>query len=45
VLSTQDVSNFAGGEYLVYNVSGDIDIRITNLNPYSNAVLNGLFLG
>lgn len=43
VLDTEDASNFTNGEYLVWNVSGDIQIRITNLN--SNAVLNGLFLG
>jgi hypothetical protein len=28
----------------VWNVSGDIEIRIINLNSSSNAVLNGLFL-
>jgi hypothetical protein len=28
----------------VWNVSGDIEVRITNLNNSSNAVLNGLFL-
>jgi hypothetical protein len=45
VLNTQPVSNFSGGEYLVWNVSGDIQIKITNLNKNSNAVLNGLFIG
>jgi hypothetical protein len=44
VLSTQNASSFAKGEYLVWNVSGDIQIKITNLNSNSNAVLNGLFL-
>jgi hypothetical protein len=43
VLSTETVSNFSNGEYLVWNVSGDIEIKITNLNSSSNAVLNGLF--
>jgi hypothetical protein len=45
VLSTENVSNFANGEYLVWDVSGDIAVRITNLNSSSNAALNGLFLG
>jgi hypothetical protein len=44
VLNTQTVSNFSNSEYLVWNVSGDIQIKITNLNSASNAVLNGLFL-
>ena len=45
VLSTETASNFSNGEYLVWNVSGDIEVRITNLNSNSNAVLNGLFFG
>src|SRR5262249_46127723 len=32
VLSTQNVSNFQNGEYLVWDVSGNITIKITNLN-------------
>jgi arylsulfate sulfotransferase len=45
VLSTETVSNFQNGEYLVWNVSGDVEVRITNLNGNnSNAVLSGLFL-
>jgi hypothetical protein len=43
VLSTQNASNFGNGEYLVWNVSGNIQIKITNLNNNTNAVLNGLF--
>jgi hypothetical protein len=45
VLSTQTASDFDNGEFLVWNVSGNIQIRITNLNSASNAVLSGLFLG
>jgi len=45
VLDTRSASNFSNGEYLVWNVSGDIQIRITNLNSSSNAVLDGLFFG
>jgi hypothetical protein len=45
VLNSQTVSSFSTGKYLVWNVSGDIQIKITNLNSASNAVLNGLFIG
>jgi hypothetical protein len=38
------VSNFGNGEYLVWNVSGDIQIRITSTDSFGSAVLSGLFL-
>jgi hypothetical protein len=44
VLSTQSASSFSNGEYLVWNVSGDIEVKFTNTNSSSNAVLSGLFL-
>ena len=44
VLDTESVSNFSNGEYLIWNVSGNIQIKITNLNSNSSAVLDGLFL-
>jgi hypothetical protein len=44
VLSTQSVSGFSTGEYGVWNVSGDIEVKITNTNSSSNAVLSGLFI-
>jgi hypothetical protein len=44
VLNTQSVSNFGNGEYLVWNVSGDIQIRITSQDSFGSAVLSGLFL-
>ena len=43
VLDSETVSNFQNGEYLVWNVSGKINIRVTNLNGPANAVLSGLF--
>ncbi len=43
VLTTQNVSNFGNGEYLVFNISGNVDIQFTNLNTELNAVLGGLF--
>jgi hypothetical protein len=42
-LDTRNVSAFAGGRYLVWNVRGHVIVRITNTNPYSNAVLGGIF--
>ena len=42
VLSTQTASNFSNGEYLVWNVSGDVEIRFTDLTGPS-ADLSGLF--
>jgi uncharacterized repeat protein (TIGR01451 family) len=44
VLNTQSVSTFGSGEYLVWNVSGDIQIRITSTDSFGSAVLSGLFL-
>jgi hypothetical protein len=38
------LNSFYNGAWLVWNVSGNITITVTNLNPVSNAVLNGLFL-
>ena len=43
VLDTRSVSSFVAGEYLVWNLSGHVTLRITNLNGNSNAVMSGLF--
>jgi ELWxxDGT repeat protein len=43
VLDSRTVSHFQGGEYLVYNVSGDVTITFINDGP-QNAVLSGLFI-
>ena len=45
VLNSQTMSGFQNGKYLVWNVTGNVTILVTNLNPNSNALLNGLFLG
>ena len=42
VLDTETISNFWGGDYLEWTVSGDVVIKITNLAS-PNAVLSGLF--
>jgi len=44
VLSTQSVSNFTNGVYLVWNLSGHIKITITCTGGV-NAVASGLFFG
>src|SRR5437773_8120634 len=41
--STQNMSNFHNGEYLVWQLSGHVQIRVSNLNPSANPVLSGLF--
>ena len=44
VLSSQNVTSFNGGQYLVWDVKGHIIIRLTQTGSY-NAVLSGLFFG
>jgi hypothetical protein len=45
VLDTRTISKFQNGVHLTWNVTGNVTIRVTNLNPGSNAVLSGLFFG
>ena len=45
LLDSEAISGFQGGEYLVWNVSGDVVFQVVNLNSSSNAVINGLFFG
>jgi hypothetical protein len=42
VLNSQTAGNFGGGEYLVWNISGHVQIRVTDLAG-PNAVVSGLF--
>ena len=42
VLDSRTVSSFTGGQYLVYNVTGHVQFRITNVAG-ANPVLNGIF--
>jgi hypothetical protein len=42
VLSTQTLNSFQGGEYLSWDISGNVVIKVTNLGP-ANAVVSGLF--
>ena len=45
VLDSRAVSSFSGGQFLVWNLSGHVVIRITNTNGAANAVVSGLFFG
>lgn len=43
VLDTRSISNFSGGQYLIWNLSGHVIIRISNGAGSPNSVLSGLF--
>jgi hypothetical protein len=45
LLDIRSVASFVPGEYLVWNLSGHVILRVTNTNPSSNAVVSGLFFG
>src|SRR5262249_23830615 len=44
-LNSQTVASFASGQYVVWNVAGHVQFRVTNLVGGSNAVISGLFFG
>jgi hypothetical protein len=44
VLSTQDVTDFTGGKYVVFNISGDVKVSFINDPGSLNTVLSGIFL-
>jgi hypothetical protein len=44
VLATQSASNFSGGKYLIFDVTGQVQLQFTNTSG-PNAVLSGLFFG
>jgi methionine-rich copper-binding protein CopC len=44
LLNTQTVSNFVGGEYLTWNVSGNVQFQVT-CEAGPNAVVSGVFVG
>ena len=45
VLDTHNVSSFAAGQYLVWNIKGHVIFQVVNTNGNSNAVLSGIFFG
>ncbi|HTS51480.1 MAG TPA: hypothetical protein VMH05_26210 [Bryobacteraceae bacterium] len=44
VLDTRSITNFSGGIYLVWNLSGHVTLKITDVSGV-NAVLSGIFFG
>lgn len=42
VLDTRTLNNFTGGVYVVWDISGNVKLRVTNLGP--NAVASALFV-
>jgi len=43
-LDTRTVSNFSGGLYLTWNITGHVQITATAINP-PNSVISGIFFG
>ena len=43
VLDTETLNSFQNGKYLSWDVSGNVTIKVTNLNPSTNAVVSGIF--
>ncbi len=44
VLDSRSLSNFQGGQYLVWNLKGHLKLRVTRMSG-ANAVISGLFFG
>ena len=45
VLDARDLNDLAAGVYLSWTINGRVQIRVTNSNPATNAVVSGLFFG
>lgn len=45
ILSSRSVSNFSGGDYVVYDLTGNVKITIINNSGSLNAVASGVFIG
>jgi hypothetical protein len=43
VLDTRNVSGFSNGQYLIWNLRGDVRVRVTYTSAGANAVVSGLF--
>lgn len=43
VLDTRAISNFGDGLYLVWNLKGGVNIRVTSTNPNTNITVSGIF--
>ncbi len=44
VVDSREVADFAGGKWLVWNLSGDVQLRVSRVAG-ANAVLSGIFFG
>ncbi len=44
-LVEQKIASFSGGEYLVFDLTGNVELKFTNTNSSTNAVLSGIFFG
>jgi hypothetical protein len=44
VLDTRPIAKFSNGMYLIWNLSGHVTLKVTNVSGV-NAVLSGIFLG
>ena len=45
VMLNSEVLASSSGSYLVWNLKGNVTIRVTNVGPGANAVVNGIFFG
>jgi hypothetical protein len=45
LLDSRPLAGFFSGQYLVWNLSGRVTLRVTNTNAQSNAVISGIFFG
>jgi hypothetical protein len=45
LLDMREIAAFDAGKYLVWNLSGHVRIRFTNLANGLNTVLSGIFIG
>lgn len=44
VLDTRTITNFSNGVYLIWNLSGNVTLKLTSVSG-TNAVLSGIFFG
>src|SRR6202041_3041040 len=45
LLNTQNMTNFQNGDYLVWELTGHVQILVTTTTTSANAVVSGLFFG
>ena len=45
VLDTRSLSNFSGGAYVVWKITGHVKLRVTQMSSGPNSVVSGIFFG